>query len=142
MMELTTLASIALIVIACAGIVISVAFIFLVKALVQNTESLRTLVGHLDQNINTAMDSVHKSIQDVKVITDRISRQMDRVESIVDNIDGATRDARHSVHMVNTTVVPMLANVHGIMAGIRKGVDTWKTSVAEEVYEPEQPAGH
>lgn len=141
-MELTTVAQIALIIIACASILISVVFIFLVKALLKNTEAITSAVSRLDRSLGLAMDSVQKSVEDVNVITRRVSEQMDRVESIVDNIDNATRDARHSVHMVNSTVVPMLANVHGLMAGVRKGVETWKTSAAEEVYEPEQPTGH
>jgi uncharacterized protein YoxC len=141
-MELTTLAYVALIIIACASIVIAIGFVFLVKALLQNTQVIQSAVSHLDKNLNQALESVQKSINDVNVITKRVSEQMDRVDSIVGNIETATGDARHSVHMVNSTVVPMLANLHGVMAGVKKGVDTWKASAAEEVYEPEPPNQH
>lgn len=138
-MELTTWAYASIIIIACASIVIAIGFVFLVKALLQNTQAIQTAVSRLDKNLNIVLESVQKSIEDVNVITHRVSEQMDRVESIVDNIETATRDARHSVHMVNSTVTPMLANAHSIMAGVKKGVDTWKAGAAEKVYEPEPP---
>lgn len=141
-MELSNLAYAAVIVIACASIVIAMGFVFMVKALLQNTQAIQTAVSRLDKNLNIVLESVQKSIEDVNVITRRVSEQMDRVESIVDNIETATSDARHSVHMVNSTVTPMLANVHSIVAGVKKGVDTWKANAAEEVYEPEPPGQH
>ena len=127
-----TLVSLSIIVIALSSVALAVIFWFLIKALVRNTESLRTLIGHVDTRLDTAMVSVQKSIEDINHITGQVNQQMDRVEQIVDHIEQTTRDARTSMRMVNNTVVPMLANAHGIMGGIRKGIDTWNDNTHTE----------
>ena len=137
-MEIPLVVTVSLCVIALSSIAVAIVFMFLVKALIANTESLKMLIDHLDGRLDTAMDSVQQSINDVNKITERVNDQMDRVENIVQNVQHTTKDARTSVHMVNATVVPMLANMHGIMGGIKKGVDVWRESGAPpQAGEPE-----
>jgi uncharacterized protein YoxC len=137
-MKVPFVVSLSLVVIAFSSIGIAVIFSFLARALMANTEAIQKLVDHLDARLDTALQSVQKSIEDVNGITQRVNMQMDRVESIVQNIESTTKDARTSVHMVNQTVVPMLANMHGIMGGIRKGIDTWNSTGGEENERPVQ----
>ena len=137
-MKVPIVVSLSLIVIAISSIGIAVVFSFLARALIANTEAIQKLVDHLDTRLDTALQSVQKSIDDVNGITQRVNMQMDRVESIVQNIEHTTKDARTSVHMVNATVVPVLANMHGIMGGIRKGIDTWNKTGGEGNERPTQ----
>lgn len=137
-MKVPFVVSLSLIVIALSSIGIAVIFSFLARALMANTEAIQKLVDHLDARLDTALQSVQKSIEDVNGITQRVNMQMDRVEAIVQNIEHTTKDARTSVHMVNATVVPMLANMHGIMGGVRKGIDTWNKTGGEDNERPVQ----
>jgi uncharacterized protein YoxC len=137
-MEMPWFASVSLVVLALSGVIVALTFTVLVKALKSNTESIKTLVDHMDSRVDTLMDSVQKSIADINGITESVNHQMERVDQIVNNIEVATKDARTSVHMVNATVVPILANMHGIVGGLRKGVETWRETGAREEYEPDE----
>lgn len=130
--NLSVVVCFAIVIIAAASVVVAAMFMRISKALMANAESIRLLAEHIDARTGELMISARKSIEDVNAITERVGQQMDRVETIVGNIEHVSTDARSSMHMVDATVVPMLGNLHGLLGGLRKGVDTWNEQGAKK----------
>ncbi len=116
---------VALVVIALAGVTVSLTLYWLAKSLISSSVSLKKLIETVDYNVHSTVDMLQKSIDDINLMTKRIGDNMDKLDSIVENVESISSDVRSSMNMIDKTVVPTLSNLHSISAGARKAIETW-----------------
>ena len=120
-------------IIALSFLFIAFTFYWIAKALIYSTNSIRNLIDVLDVRLKKNMNDLNHSISDINEITQRVNGHMDRVDVIVENIAHVTNDARTSMHLVESTVVPVFSNLYALIAGVRKGIEVWKGAGDEPV---------
>ncbi|MEW5947511.1 MAG: DUF948 domain-containing protein [bacterium] len=112
-------------IIALSFLFISITFFWIARTLAFSTNSVRRLVEDVDSRLKENLDSLDASLKNVNRMTERAGAYMDRVDVIVGNLEHATGDARTSLHLVESTIAPLFANLHSIIMGVRRGVETW-----------------
>ena len=118
-------------IIALSFLFIAYTFYWIARALSYSTHSIKNLIDEVDVRLKKNMNDLNQSIGDINQITQRVSGQMDKVDTIVENIEHVTNDARTSVHLVESTIVPVFSNLYSLIAGVRKGVEVWRGGRAE-----------
>ncbi|HOO57562.1 MAG TPA: DUF948 domain-containing protein [bacterium] len=132
MEQISPYLSFAIVVIAICAVVLTAVIYWIAKNLISGSNSLTKLLETVDYNVQATVDKLQQSVSDVNKITEEASKQSERVEglvsdvsSITDDVSHITSDARETINMVNNTVVPILANVHAVVAGAKKAFETW-----------------
>ncbi|MFH0793309.1 MAG: DUF948 domain-containing protein, partial [bacterium] len=118
-------------VIAASFLFIAFTFLWIARSLAASSNSLKQMIEDADSRVKQNLEAINKSIQDANSITGRISGQMDRVDAIVKNIEHTTQDARSTVHLVESTVVPLFSNLYSIVTGVRRGIEVFRSPAPE-----------
>ncbi|MFA6448263.1 MAG: hypothetical protein WCX65_02245 [bacterium] len=128
-------------VIAICGVALAVTIYWVAKSLISGTASLKKLIETVDYNVHTSVDMIQRSITDINTITQKASDQMERIEAIITDAHQIGVDARTSMSMIESTLVPTLVSLHAISAGLRKGLDTWREGSPDGSYRKTEAAG-
>ena len=113
-------------IIALSGAALAVTVYWVARSLISGSASVKKLIETIDHNVHTSVDMIQRSINDINVITQRAADQMNRIEGIITDTREIAKDARSSMSMIESTVVPTLVSLHAASAGLRKGLETWR----------------